>query len=178
MDRKRISQKQEKSVAKQFGGKTTPASGAKWAQKADVRTDRFLVECKTTSKDYYSLTAKVWEKIEEEAIRDHGRVPLMVIDLNNSDRVVVFKANDLISDKNVAMDVTKNFSADNVPKSHRISIKELEESAEYCGMYIWGKLFLICEKKRSMLIYMRVKDFKEVYIDAGGAIEYGSERYV
>ena len=170
MNKKRISQKQEKSVAKQFGGKTTPASGAKWAQKADVRTNSFLVECKTTSKDYYSLTAKVWEKIEEEAIRDHGRVPLMVIDLNNSDRGVVFKANDLTSDKNVAMDVTKNFNADKVPKSYRISIKELEESAKECGMYIWGRLFLICEKKRSMLIYMRVKDFKEVYIDAGGAI--------
>ena len=72
---------QEKSVAKQFGGKQVIASGALWFAHSDVRNDKFLIECKTTEKDYYSLTAKVWEKIEQEAIRDHLRIPLMVIDL-------------------------------------------------------------------------------------------------
>ena len=62
---KRRSQKQEKSVAKDFNANVTVASGAFWGMKADVRNDKFLIECKTTEKDYYSLTAKVWEKIEQ-----------------------------------------------------------------------------------------------------------------
>ena len=61
---KRRSQLQEKSVAKDFNAKVTVASGALWGMKADVRNEKFLIECKTTEKDYYSLTAKVWEKIE------------------------------------------------------------------------------------------------------------------
>ena len=81
-------------MAKDFNAKVTVASGALWGMKADVRSDNFLIECKTTEKDYYSLTSKVWEKIEQEAIRDHLRTPLMVIDLEDKDRVIVFRPQD------------------------------------------------------------------------------------
>jgi len=91
---KRRSQKQEKSVAKAFNAKTTPASGAKWGQKADVRNEDYLIECKTTQKDFYTITTKVWEKIRTEAIKDHGRIPLLVIDLRDKDRYVVFRPQD------------------------------------------------------------------------------------
>lgn len=87
---KKRSQKQEKSVAQKFGGRVTAASGALWGMKGDVRTDKFLIECKTTEKIFYRLTAKVWEKIEEEAVKDHMRTPLMMIDLEDSERYVVF----------------------------------------------------------------------------------------
>lgn len=92
---KRRSQKQEKSVAKSTGSKLTPASGAKWGAKGDVRHEDFLIECKTTEKDYYSITTKVWEKIRMEATKDHGRIPLLVIDLRDQDRYVVFRPQDL-----------------------------------------------------------------------------------
>ena len=91
---KRRSQKQEKSVAKKFNARLTAASGALWGMKGDVRSDKYLIECKTTEKDYYTLTAKVWEKIQEEAIQDHMRIPLMVIDLKDTDRYVVFRPKD------------------------------------------------------------------------------------
>lgn len=89
---KKISQKQEQSVAKNFKAKTVVASGAMWNAKSDVRNDLFLIECKTTGNDYYTVTAKVWEKICKEAVKDHFREPLLVIDLNNSEkeRFVVF----------------------------------------------------------------------------------------
>ena len=93
---KKRSQKQEKSVAKKFGGKVTAASGALWGMKGDVRTDKFLIECKTTEKKYYTLTAKVWEKIAEEALKDHMRTPLMLIDLEDSERYVVFSPKDFV----------------------------------------------------------------------------------
>lgn len=88
---KKKSQLQEKSVAKDLDAKTVVASGALWGSKGDVRHDEFLVECKTTEKPYYSLTMKVWEKIEKEAVRDGLRIPLMCVDINDGkDRYAVF----------------------------------------------------------------------------------------
>lgn len=88
---KKKSQIQEKSVAKDLDARTVVASGALWGSKGDVRHDDFLVECKTTEKPYYSLTMKVWEKIEKEATRDGLRVPLMCVDVNGGkDRYAVF----------------------------------------------------------------------------------------
>lgn len=110
---KRRSQKQEKSVAKDFNAKVTVASGALWGMKADVRSDDYLIECKTTEKDYYSLTAKTWEKIESEAIRDHMRIPLMAIDLEDQDRIIVFKPQDF------GLDVSPIIMTE-IPKSIRV----------------------------------------------------------
>lgn len=92
MNYKKISRKQEKSVADEVEGKTVIASGALWGFKGDVRTDKWLIECKTTEKDYYTVTAKVWEKIAKEALKDHCREPMLVIDLHNNpkERYVCF----------------------------------------------------------------------------------------
>ena len=97
---KRRSQKQEKSVAKDFNARPTVASGALWGMKGDVRNDKFLIECKTTEKDYYSITTKVWEKIEDEALKDRMRTPLLIIDLQDTDRYVVFNPNQFIRQVN------------------------------------------------------------------------------
>lgn len=78
---KKKSQKQENQVAFDLGGKVTIASGALYFQKADVRTDKYLVECKYTDKGFYSLTTKTWEKIRSEAIKDGLRIPVMQIEL-------------------------------------------------------------------------------------------------
>ena len=92
---KKKSQLQEKSVAKDLDAKTVIASGALWGSKGDVRHDEFLVECKTTEKSFYSLSMKVWEKIEKEAIKDGLRIPLMCIDVNGGkDRFAVFLEKD------------------------------------------------------------------------------------
>lgn len=94
--RKRNSKNQENKVAKELAGKVTPASGALWGAKADVRNDKFLVECKTTEKDFYTLTFTVWDKINKEAIKDGLRIPVMCIDLHNGkDRYAVMSVKDL-----------------------------------------------------------------------------------
>lgn len=90
---KRRSQLQEKSVAKSFNGRVTAASGALWGMKGDVRNEKFLIECKTTEKDFYIVSTKVWEKIESEALKDHMRTPLLIVDLKDSDRYVIFNPN-------------------------------------------------------------------------------------
>lgn len=88
---KKKSQLQERSVAKDLNARTVVASGALWASKGDVRHDNLLVECKTTDKSYYSLTFKVWEKIEKEAVKDGLRLPVMCIDIKGGkERYAVF----------------------------------------------------------------------------------------
>ena len=90
---KKKSQIQEKRVAKDLNAKTVVASGALWGSKGDVRHPDLLVECKTTSKPYYSLDiTTTWYKIEKEAIRDGIRLPVMCIEINDgADRFAVFK---------------------------------------------------------------------------------------
>lgn len=152
---KRRSQKQEKSVAKSFKAKITIASGALWGMKSDVRNEKYLIECKTTEKDYYSLTAKTWEKIEREAIRDHLRIPLMVIDLEDKDRVVVFRPKDFDPEIN-----TRCFHTE-VPKSIRIRASDL--GYDNFGDYTYMRVARICGTKDSVLCYMLQKDFNERY---------------
>lgn len=151
---KKQSQKQEKSVAKKLNAKVTIASGALWGMKGDVRNDKYLIECKTTSKPYYSLTAKVWEKIEKEAIKDHGRIPLMVIDLLNGDnRYVVFNPNDFeeAGSKKVVMPLKE------VNKSFRISYDLL--GYDMFDNYTSSVTFFIKETKLNKLCIMLMKDF-------------------
>ena len=150
MSVKKRSQRQEKSTAKAFNAKTVVASGAKWGAKGDVRNDKFLIECKTTKRSFYTLTAKTWEKIEREAIRDHLRVPLMVIDLEDKDRVVIFRPQDfnVLITSYLSLKSLYGVIA-NTPKSVRIYYEEF--------------MFRICGEKYNVLKCMPYKDFKDKY---------------
>ena len=61
---------QEKAVAKALGGRQVRGSGASPFSLGDVRLDRILVECKTstTEKSSYSVKKAVLDKIRKEAI--------------------------------------------------------------------------------------------------------------
>lgn len=157
---KKRSQKQEKSVAKDFDAKVVVASGALWGAKGDVRSDKCLIECKTTEKSYYSVTSKVWEKIEREALKDGMRIPLLIVDLEDKDRVVVFNPKYFETPLQFQYDCTYNGDGN---KSYRVSLKELLEAEEYFGDYIYGKLFIVCGEKKNMLFFMRFKDFIEAF---------------
>lgn len=84
MNTKKLSNKQEKRIAKEMSNaKVTIASGALDFQKADVRNDMFLVEAKTTGKDFYPLNIKTWSRINQQALNDGLRIPVMSIDLED-----------------------------------------------------------------------------------------------
>ena len=153
---KRRSQKQEKSVAKKFNARLTAASGALWGMKGDVRSDKYLIECKTTEKDFYTLTAKVWEKIQEEAIQDHMRIPLMVIDLKDTDRYVVFRPKDF--NRSI---VSPLLSSVQVNKSVRITSTMVGEMET--GDYIHSQQFILSGKQNNVLCVMMYKDFEEEF---------------
>lgn len=82
------SQKQERSLAKNLGGRTVPASGAFWSRKGDVRSDDLLVEAKTTEAASYSIKKAVWEKIRKEALLD-GRIPVLAVQIQGRNLVVL-----------------------------------------------------------------------------------------
>ena len=66
------SNKQEKRVAKDLGGKQTVNSGATPWVKGDVLTDKFLIECKTATseKQTFSIPKKWLQALPEEAFAD------------------------------------------------------------------------------------------------------------
>lgn len=68
MDTRHYSKKQETRVAKSLRGKVNANSGATGFYKGDIRTDDFLIECKTATKEVKSVSIKKeWlEKLKEE----------------------------------------------------------------------------------------------------------------
>ncbi len=89
MLKKKKSKKQEERIAKQIGGKTVVASGALWGAKGDIRTDKYLVEAKYTDTNHYTLNVKTWNKIEQEAIKDGLRIPVMCVSIKNKDYAIL-----------------------------------------------------------------------------------------
>ena len=135
---RKISQKQEKEVAEQFKGKTTIASGALWFQKSDVISDKCNLECKTTSKNYYSVSANVWEKIEKESIKNKDKIPLLIVDLvfrHKPERYVIFK--DKYFEKSFSYEVYLGSTRN---KSYRIYGEEMFEiyPVDALNFKIWG----------------------------------------
>jgi len=65
---KKISKKRENKIAADVGGKRHSLSGGLWWKKGDASDEHFLIEDKFTERDYYSITQKVLNKIEKEAM--------------------------------------------------------------------------------------------------------------
>lgn len=82
------SQIQEKTLAKKLNGRITINSGATTDfDKADVESEHFLIECKTTDKKSYSLKKTILEKIEREA-NFKNKIPLMEIEIGTKKYIV------------------------------------------------------------------------------------------
>ena len=81
---------QEKKIAVQLGGRRVVGSGNSSAlsAKGDVKTQRWLVEAKTTTKPRFSLTLVLWRKISSEAIRANKH-PAMFIEMAGQTVVVI-----------------------------------------------------------------------------------------
>lgn len=83
-----FSNKQEKHVAKAIGGKQVANSGATKFSKGDVRSDTWLIECKTKTSPSQSMSIKKeWiDKNEEEAFamgKPHSALCFSFGDLHN-----------------------------------------------------------------------------------------------
>ncbi len=78
------SKKQEREIAKNIGGKVTPASGSK-SIKGDARLKGIIrLECKTTKNKSFSITLDMIEKIEQAAL-SADEIPAIVLEYNDGD---------------------------------------------------------------------------------------------
>lgn len=73
------SKKQERLVAKEVGGRVVKASGALWYQKGDVEHEQFLIECKSTTDNSYSLKLDTIHKIMDEGMAK-GKEAILQLD--------------------------------------------------------------------------------------------------
>lgn len=78
---KDFSNKQEAMIAKELGGHKIGGSGAAPCAPGDVRTDTWLIECKTHTTPDHSIyfDLEVWQKISKEAMGTH-RKPVLIVD--------------------------------------------------------------------------------------------------
>lgn len=150
---RRKSQKQEKRTAKEFGGRTQLASGAieSVGMKGDIRTGEtsssfnssdYLIENKFTDSPKYKFELKTWKKIGEEALRDNMRIPMMQIDIQDT-QVVVLELRDYLTIIENASDKIKQEIISEVyqelvstsKKSYTIDSNELSEKLEKYPLY-------------------------------------------
>jgi hypothetical protein len=87
----RKSRQQEDKTATQYRGSRNAMSGAGWVRKADVRSEHFLIECKTKmdpNAKSYSIKAKEMHDLTKRA-RLEGRLPLFKVDMGGRSYVVL-----------------------------------------------------------------------------------------
>lgn len=80
------SERQEKRIAKEFGGRKTPNSGASFGQN-DVKTPKFDIEAKTTKSEQYILKMADIHTMERKA--DKNKIPLFIIEFDKHGREFV-----------------------------------------------------------------------------------------
>lgn len=75
MNTRKFSSRQEKSIAKKFGGKQVSNSGATSFDKGDVQLEDFLVEAKTcvNEKSSFAIKKEWLEKINKERFSKRKR---------------------------------------------------------------------------------------------------------
>lgn len=92
---RKISLKQEKRTAETYRGSRQPMSGAGWLRKNDVRSERLLIENKTTGNaKSYSIKSADLAELTERAILD-DRLPVLQFDLGGR-RYVVLNEDDFL----------------------------------------------------------------------------------
>ncbi len=75
------SHRQERRLAQEFGGRTTPGSGS-GSIKGDVTTDGEMIEAKTTSKTQFTLRLETLQKLTVEADAA-GKRPVLVLQFDD-----------------------------------------------------------------------------------------------
>lgn len=90
-DTRYYSSKQEKRVAKAIGGRQVANSGATKFDKGDVKTDEWLIECKTCTSPKSSMSVKKeWLiKNEEEAFAMRRSYSAISIDFGQDDNYYI-----------------------------------------------------------------------------------------
>ena len=86
----------EKKDAKDFGARQMPRSGGFWSLKGDSQSDKFLIESKTSKHNRFSVTTKMWKKVNREALLSN-RIPIISAMFGDEDiELVILDKSDFI----------------------------------------------------------------------------------
>lgn len=94
-------QDKEKSDAKQLNARQTPRSGGLWFAKGDMKDGTFLYDSKDTKHSRFSVTAKIWKKINKEGLLA-SRLPALLVEMvddkdkDKKIKLVVLDVNDFL----------------------------------------------------------------------------------
>ena len=87
----------EKKDAKVFNGKRMPRSGGFWSAKGDIKSEKYLIESKQTTKRSFSVSIDLWKKIEREALLSN-RIPLLSIEMGKEKQeLIVLSCDDFLT---------------------------------------------------------------------------------
>jgi hypothetical protein len=108
LDRKKMSVKHEKDVAKLLGGRVPRGSGNQWHNPTDGVSPHgevfaFSWDCKATMANSFSLTRMTWQKIREQASGLRPAVPVRFYDdftFRTYVDLIVVDLNDFVEMKN------------------------------------------------------------------------------
>lgn len=95
----RRSKLQERKAARDYNGTVTPGSGNGWIHKADVHSEKYIVECKTTTKQSYSLKLADLKKLYVQALIEN-KTPVFEIEFDGDMTFVVLDKNDFLQMEN------------------------------------------------------------------------------
>ena len=95
MNTRKLSDIQEKAIAKKIGGKVTSNSGGTKFGGGDILTDTFLIEAKTCMKDKKSFSInKEWlEKMQEQAFEQGKQNSALAIDFGDGKNYYLISEN-------------------------------------------------------------------------------------
>jgi len=89
------SYKQEKRLAKKFGGRPTANSGARFGEN-DVKTDEYSIEAKTTGKKQFTIKQADLDLMEAKT--PVGKIPLFAINFEQSGKeYILLSQNDFLT---------------------------------------------------------------------------------
>lgn len=94
-ERKKVSNKSEKQLAKKYNGKIKAGSGCSWQSKGDVKTEKFLFDDKTFIEERKSFSLNkisLWKHFED-ALKER-KIGVFRIGFDNIHKVIVMEEND------------------------------------------------------------------------------------
>lgn len=155
---------QEKNVANFLSGKVVAGSGSDKFAPGDVKTDKYLIECKTHVKEtnIIEFQSSHWDQIVSEAARC-GRFPVLCVDNGTQKIETTFI---LTNEHSINIDDVDLYKLPIIPDNKNIrfscyvilnlftKLNDISESTIPGFAFKWNEKYNV--------VIMRIRDFKDV----------------
>lgn len=82
----------ERRDQKDFKAEPIRGSGNQWNRPGDQRNETFLIDSKSTTHKSFTITLEMWNKLCEEAAFSGGRIPMLSLEIQKLELVVLQKS--------------------------------------------------------------------------------------